>query len=162
VAHWNLGSAPAAVAVAPPVGVPGTVRFVNESSNPVYLGGASVTPSTGFKLLPGCRVELPYVNSAYYACSGAFPTATTTTITTASPAGSTTFTVGSTSGFVPGTTIILGNTAVTSAEQLTVAGTASATIFTAATASNFDHGAGATVATATVAIAQLRCEPGVL
>jgi hypothetical protein len=43
-----------------------------------------------------------------------------------------------------------------------VAGTASATVFTAATASNWDHMAGATVATATVAIGQLRCDPGVL
>jgi hypothetical protein len=162
VGHWNLGSTPTQVAVAPPVGVPGTVRFYNEGSQPVYLGGSSVTPSTGFKLLPGCKAQLPSVNSAYYACSGASPTTVSTTVTTAATAGTTVFTVGSTSGFATGTTILLGNTGVASLEQLTVAGTASATVFTAATASNWDHMAGATVATATVAIGQLRCDPGVL
>lgn len=162
MAHYNLTSVPAEVAVAPPVGVAGTVRFVNEGSQPAYLGGSSVTPATGLKLLPGCRIELPSVNSAYYACSGASPTTTSTTVTTSQTAGSTVFTVGSTSGFLAGTTLILGNSGTTSQEQLTVSATASSTVFTAATASNFDHMAGATVATATVQIAQLRCEPGVL
>lgn len=162
MAHYNLGSAPTAVTVAPPAGVPGTVRFINEGQNPVYLGGSSVTPSTGFKLLPGCRIQLPSVNSAYYACSLAQAGTVSTTVTTAATAGSTAFTVGSTTGFAPGTTILLGNSGTTSVEQLTVSATASSTVFTAATASNFDHMAGATVATATVAIGQLRAEPGVL
>jgi hypothetical protein len=162
VAHWNLGGVATAVTVAPPVGVPGTVRFYNEGSNPVYLGGSSVTPSTGFKLLPGCKIELPSVNSAYYGCSGASPTTTSTTVTTSATAGTSVFTVGSTTGFVAGTTLLIGNSGTTSLEQIAVLSTASSTVFTAATNSNFDHMAGATVATATVAIGQLRCEPGVL
>ena len=162
MAHWNPGSVPVQVALAPPVGVPGTVRFYNEGQNPVYLGGASVTPATGFKLLPGCKAELPSVNSAYYACSGAQATTVNTTVTTSATAGTSVFTVGSTTGFVAGTTLLLGNSGTTSLEQIAVLATASSTVFTAATNSNFDHMAGATVATATVAIGQLRCEPGVL
>lgn len=159
MAHWNPGSAPVQVSVAPPVGVTGTIRLVNEGASPCYVGGAAVTPASGLKLLAGTRAELAYVNSAYYACSGALATTTNTTVTTSATAGTLAFTVGSTTGFAPGTTVLVGNT---SPEQLVVAATASSTVFTAATASLYDHMAGATVATATLAIAQLRCEPGVL
>ena len=39
MAHWNPGCAPVQVSVAPPVGVTGTIRLVNEGANPCYLGG---------------------------------------------------------------------------------------------------------------------------
>ena len=139
-----------------------TVRFYNEGSNVVYVGQSNVTPYNGLPILPGNRpVEFQNVLATLYACSNVSPGTTSSTLTAvALSAGATSFTVGTTTNFAVGTSLIVGNTGK-GQEVVTVAGT-TATAVTISTGLLYDHAASVTVSTAVVLPGQLRVTAGVV
>lgn len=139
-----------------------SVRLYNEGSNVVFVGQANVSPYNGMPIYPGNRpVEFQSMLATLYACSNVAPGTVSNTLTAvALTVGTTSFTVGSTTGFGIGTSLILGNTGK-GQEVATVAGT-TATAVTVSTALLYDHGASETVSTAVVFAGQLRVTAGVV
>lgn len=154
--HVNLAATPTWI-FTPTPNAPATVRLVNEGSSLLWVGTAAVAPGNGLPLYPNTRVELPVANQTLYACSGYQATTVSTTLSSTFTAGTTAFSVATLPAI--GATVVIGNKSGT--EVLTVAGTA-AGVFTAATASLYDHTAGSTVSTVTSIIGQLRVNAGVV
>jgi hypothetical protein len=155
--HVNLTPGPVLVFTPNPSAAAATARFVNEGTNPVYIGGPSVTSFTGLKLMPNGRVELPAVNAAVYACGGYNPASGTTTLNGALSAGATVATLTTAASFTVGSVAIFGN--ASGQEAAVVTGT-TATAVTLATALVNDHATGVTVATGVVAVGQLHVAGG--
>jgi hypothetical protein len=137
----------AAVFVPPSKGV-ATMFLTNNSSTVVYVGGASVTPTTGFPLPPGQSLDVSRMTASVFAVTPYTATATATTTTAALAAGATTVAVTSGAGISNGGYIALGAIGGTGAEVVTVisgGGTASLTT----TAAQFDHATGVAVTVVT-------------
>lgn len=161
---YNLTGSPTqvfAVATTTTFTAVNTVKVTNSGPTPVFIGQSAVSQSTGIQLQPGSRFEIVNMGAPLYACAGAVKgTAASTTVATGFSAGATSFTVGSTANFLPGSVILLGNNG-NGQEALTVAGT-TATAVTAATAVQFGHLTGETVSTAIVSGGQIQVIPGVI
>ncbi len=159
--HVNPAATPTWV-FTPTPGVPASVRFYNEGAGTVYVGQANVSQYSGIPILPGNRpVEFQNMTTSLYACSSAAVGANTTTLSAAVvPAGNTSFTVTTTAGFVPGTSLILGN--VGKGQEIVTVATTTATVVTLTGATLYDHAVSSTVSTAVVVPAQLRVTAGVV
>src|ERR1700677_199716 len=93
--HVNVTPTPVLVFTPNPSAAAATARFFNEGSATVYVGGANVSQFNGIPLMPNQKVELSNVNGSLYACGGYSAGANNTTMSGASAAGSTSFTVAS-------------------------------------------------------------------
>jgi hypothetical protein len=163
--HVNTTPLPTWVFTPNPVGS-ATVRFYNEGNQPVFIGGANVTPLSGIPLYPGSKpFELQNCNQTVYSCSNLILGAALSTTSTAYAAGVTSFTMKATvpTGLAAGATFPLANTAGTSYyEVLTVAATSASSAITTTTASLYDHGSAATFCAITTVPGQLRVTAGVV
>jgi hypothetical protein len=130
------------------VGTPHAVIFNNGSSF-AYIGGSSVTPSSGFPLPPGAQITLPNANFSIWGCGGGVVTGTpSTSISVAGTAGGTALTfAGSVASFGTGSTVALG--AGSAQEFITFATITSGTVITLSAPLLYDHNASATVTTIT-------------
>jgi hypothetical protein len=158
--HINL--TPVGVQVFTPTpGAPATVRLSNEGSGgTVYIGGAGVSPASGFPLLPGnVPVKLQNVNVNLYACSGYSTTAAATTLTAPANAGATSLAVTSGTGTVTGAYVLVGTGAGSELVQITAGGgTATLTV----TPLLYDHKTAGAAQAAIALPAQLRSTAGVV
>jgi hypothetical protein len=163
--HINTTPVPTWVFTPNPVGG-ATVRLYNEGTQPVYVGGADVSPFNGLPLFPGGRpLELQNITGTVYTCSNAVVgsnTASATISSNGATAGSTVLTVGSafSTTITAGTTMILSGPAGVGAEVITVSGTA-ASALTLSTALLYDHRTASTATVATSTPGQLRVTAGV-
>ena len=145
----------------PTPNAPSSVRFYNLGTSVVYVGQANVSQFNGLPIYPGNRpVEFQNVLTTLYACSGVAAGTNSSTTSTALTAGTNLFTVGSTTGYAVGSSLLVGNTGK-GQEVVTVAGT-TATAVTLATNLLYDHSTGSTVSTATASVGQLRITAGVV
>lgn len=148
----NLSVTPVPVQVfTPNPSAQASIRIFNAGSSVVYVGGANVSPLSGFPVLPGNRpVDLQNVNVNVFMCSGASVVAATGTISAATAAGNNSWTVATLNPGGVGGYIRLGN--LPGAEYLQIATTTGAVspwTITTTTNSLYDHAASATVATLT-------------
>ncbi len=144
-----------------------TVRFFNEGSNPVYIGGPGVTQYTGLPLYPGNRpVELQNANATMYAAAPVTaPVVRGTVGATAYTAGTTaiTLTAAVPAGLAAGTYVLIGNTAQTNGMQAQLVATTTATSqLTFANPLVLDVANGNVVYSATFQPAQVRVTAGVV
>jgi hypothetical protein len=160
---YNLTGAPTqvfATAVNSTFTAANTVQVFNSGSSPVYIGQKAVSQGTGVQLNPGAHFRIVNMFSPLFAVAGAVAGTTSSTVATASIAGVTSLTVGTTTGMPVGTTLLIGN-AGTGQETAVVIGT-TATAATVSTALQFGHTVGETVSTATVTGGQIQVIPGVV
>jgi hypothetical protein len=123
-----------------------TLVITNVGPGVVYLGGATVTPLSGFVLPVGQQLDVTNIKSSVYAVSGSTATATATTTTAAAASGATSLAITSGTGIANGAYIQVG--AGNSAEVTTVTsggGTATLTV----PALQFDHASGVAVTVVT-------------
>lgn len=164
--HVNTSPTPTWVFTPNPVGG-ASVRLYNEGSQPVYVGGPSVSPSNGLPLFPGGRpLELQNVSGTIYSCSNAIVGANTAAATISSngaTAGSTVLAVGAafSTQIVAGTNMIFSGPAGVGSQVVTVVGTA-ASALTISTALLYDLRTAATGTVCTSTPGQLRVTAGVV
>lgn len=146
----------------PTPSVQASCRFYNPGPSVVYIGGSNVSPSTGLPVLPGNRpVELQNVNVNLYACSGTSSQVATTTISGASAAGTTGFTVAaSLASMIVGAFVQVGNG--TSAEWLQVVTVSASGLTITTTKTLYDHATGNTIATVAATPGPLSVTAGVI
>lgn len=167
--HVNLTYTPTWI-FSPTTGLSNTVRIYNEGSNLVYIGGASVTQSTGIPVYPGNRpVEFANASASLYAVSAVTlgPVMNTVGASTAFTnvinvgAASVTTTAAQTNTLTPGTIFGIGNiTTKSNLEFATVATSVSTTVVTATVA--FPHLAGEGIYPVTPTYGQIRVTAGVV
>jgi hypothetical protein len=162
--HVNVTATPTWVFSPNPSAASSSLRLYNEGSQPVYVGGANVTPLNGLLIPPGSRpLELQNVNSTVYTCSNAVAGASTQAATLGTGTGIAT--VGTTkltvttmsAAFSAGAILQLGTS--TNIEYVVVASTAT-TVVTLSNPTIYYHAVGDVMTVATSTIAQLRVTAG--
>lgn len=123
------------------------VIIFNTGPSTVYVGGASVTSSSGLPLASQEALNLPHAPTALYAACGGVTvsgTAVTNVATAVSGGTSSNLTVGTTGGFAVGNQVQIGTGA--NAEIATIASFSSSTVMVMTANLVYDHAAGQTVA----------------
>jgi hypothetical protein len=159
----NLSVTPVPVQVFTPTpGAPASVRVYNAGSSVAYVGGANVSPVSGFAILPGNRpVALQNINVNLYACSGVSAVvATTGVLNAAVAAGTSAFTL-SAGSVAAGNYVRVGNGTGVEYVQANTASVSGTTVSTT-TPLLYDHAASATVATVTAAAVPISVQAGVV
>jgi hypothetical protein len=162
--HVNTSPVPTWVFSPSPAGG-ASVRLYNEGTQPVYIGGANVSPYNGLPLYPGSRpLEIQNANGTIYTCSAVSPgTAAGTMSAAALPAGATlaTLTTAVPTAFAAGSTFTISNGS-TNAEVLVVASTTASSVVNFTTAALYDHVASSLFTAVTTKPGQLRVTAGVV
>jgi hypothetical protein len=163
--HVNTTPVPTWVFTPNPVGG-SSVRLYNEGTQPVYVGGANVSPFNGLPIWPGSRpVEIQNANGTVYTCSAISIGATANTITAASTVGQTTFTTSAAPAatLAAGSTFVLGTAAGGGGQEvLVVASTSASSVVTTTTGALFSHQASSIAYAASTTPGQLRVTAGVV
>jgi hypothetical protein len=145
----------------PTPGVQASIRVWNPGSSVVYIGGPSVTPVTGFPILPGNRpINIQNVGVPIYACSGVSSFAGSGNVVAATVAGVTSLTVATVQP-AAGSYIKYGNGNSIEYVQVNGAITGAGPWTVPTTATQLDHGANSTAATATATPGPLSIQAGV-
>ena len=120
------------------VGSP-TATITNTGKTTAYIGGASVTVSTGLALFPNQMIDFPAYTTGIWAVAAAGTLGPAATLSAAGTVAALTLAVTATSGF--GTSTVLQVGSGTAAETLTVATTTGTTV-TFTTAARWAHASG--------------------
>jgi hypothetical protein len=161
--HINTTPVPTWVFTPNPVGG-ASVRLYNEGSQPVYIGGVSVSPFSGLPLFPGSRpLEVQNAQGTIYTCSNVSVGANSATVTSASTVGQTTFTTAAAppAALAAGSTFVLG-VAGGGQEVLVVASTSASSVVTTTTGALYAHQGTTLVYAASTSPGQLRVTAGVV